>query len=293
MVRIDNLSKRFSGKPALHPLDLEIKRGEIFGLLGHNGAGKSTTMGLMLGLLHPDTGEVFIGGHSVQKARRLAIQRVGAIFETPAFYGYLSGLRNLEMITAFTHPPERRAIEEVLELVGLRERIHDPVQSYSHGMRTRLALAQALLPEPEFILLDEPSDGLDPEGMHEMRQLILRLREEKGLTVMLSSHLLSEVEQICDRVAILRQGRMVFSGDWKSVKPTGRRFRLVADDWPRAMTLLEPHGVKTDSESFVIFPETCDPSGALEVLVRGGVRISEFSPCGMTLEEFYLERVCE
>ena len=293
MVRIENLSKSFCGKPALHRLDLEIARGEIFGLLGHNGAGKSTTMGLMLGLLHPDTGEVFIGGHSVQKARPLAIARVGAIFETPAFYGYLSGLRNLEIITAFTQLPEKRAMEEVLELVGLRERIHDPVHSYSHGMRTRLALAQALLPDPEFILLDEPSDGLDPEGMHEMRQLILRLREERGLTVMLSSHLLSEVEQICSRVAILRQGRMVFAGDWKSVSPAGRRFRLTVDDWSRAVALLVPHGAKTDGEPFMVLPETCDPSGALEVLVRAGVRVREFSPSGMTLEEFYLERACE
>lgn len=225
MFSIDGISKSFRGRTALHPLSLEIRPGEIFGLLGHNGAGKSTTFGISLGHVRPDTGEVRVAGTSVQKNRSKALRRVGAIFESPAFYDYLSGWRNLEMLVSLTLKPDLRRMREVVELVGLGARIKDPVRVYSHGMRQRLALAQALLPNPEFIILDEPSEGLDPQGIQEMRNLILRLRDEHGLTVLLSSHLLSEVEQICTRIAILNQGK------WSSTVPGKMLLPYPKKDW--------------------------------------------------------------
>ena len=226
MLRLDHLSKSFRGKPALESLTLDVAQGEVFGLLGHNGAGKSTTFGLILGQLRPTAGEAFVRGVSVQRERERALQRVGAIFETPAFYDYLSGWRNLNILTALSGRVERREMEETVRFVGLEKRIHDPVRVYSHGMRQRLALAQALLPWPELILLDEPSEGLDPEGIHELRELILRINRERGVTVVLSSHLLAEVEQTCGRVAILNRGRLVFQGHWRELRKRPARYRL-------------------------------------------------------------------
>jgi ABC-2 type transport system ATP-binding protein len=160
----------------------------------------------------------------VQRERSRALSRVGAIFETPGFYDYLSGWRNLEIFTSYSAAVPRRELEEAVDIVGLSARIHDPVRVYSHGMRQRLALAQALCPAPELILLDEPTEGLDPEGIAEMREMIQRLNRERGLTVLLSSHLLSEVEQLCDRVAILNQGRKVFEGRWLELAGNVARF---------------------------------------------------------------------
>ncbi|MES2570724.1 MAG: ABC transporter ATP-binding protein, partial [Verrucomicrobiota bacterium] len=238
MIRLEGLTKSFAGKCALHPLSLEIQPGEIFGLLGHNGAGKSTTFGLILGQLHPSGGEAFIRGISVRRERLRALRGVGAIFETPAFYDYLSGWDNLRIFTAYSAKLGEAELRETVEFVGLGRRIHDPVRVYSHGMRQRLALAQALLPRPDLVLLDEPAEGLDPEGIREMRELILRLNRERGMTVVLSSHLLSEVEQMCERVAILNQGRLLFHGPWSGLRSQDHAFDLELDDWQTASPVI-------------------------------------------------------
>ncbi len=238
MIRLDRLSKTFGSRPALHELSLEIPKGQIFGLLGHNGAGKSTTFGMILGQVHPTSGAGFIRDISVQDHRLRALQGVGAIFETPAFYDYLSGWTNLRIFTAYTRRLPDAELLETVRFVGLEARIHDPVRVYSHGMRQRLALAQALLPRPDLVLLDEPAEGLDPEGIHEMRHLILRLNREHGMTVLLSSHLLAEVEQVCDRIAVLNQGRMIFHGKWTDLMGGALRFRLDLDPWDKAASLI-------------------------------------------------------
>ncbi len=291
MLRIDGITKTFKGRVALHPLSLEVARGEIFGLLGHNGAGKSTTFGMTLGQVRPDAGEVWIDGISVQRDRSRALARVGAIFETPSFYDYLSGWENLRMLVAYTTAVSEARTREVVDLVGMTERIGDKVRVYSHGMRQRLALAQALLPEPEFILLDEPSEGLDPEGIEEMRRLILRLRDERGLTVMLSSHLLSEVELLCDRVAILNQGRLVFCGKWKESAEAQRRVRFDVDKWAVAGALLETAGGVLEPDGVVILPETVEVADLVWEMVRAGVRVSGVQPVRLSLEDFYLGRL--
>src|SRR5208283_4555766 len=178
----------------------------------------STAIGMMLGQVWPTSGEVKVCGHDVTANRSAALKQVGAIFETPVFYDYLSGSRNLEILSTYTAPTSKARIQEVIEWVGLTGREQSKVRTYSHGMRTRLALAQALLPKPELLILDEPGDGLDPEGIHEMRQTILRLQGELGLTILLSSHLLNEVEQLCTRFAVLQQGRKVFEGTVAEVR---------------------------------------------------------------------------
>jgi len=288
MVRLEGLKKSFRGRSALEGLSLEIQRQEIFGLLGHNGAGKSTTFGCMLGHLRPDAGEAFIAGQSVQKERALALSRVGAIFETPSFYEYMSGWQNLRFFVSLSGIESDERLREVVRLVRLEERIHDPVRAYSHGMRQRLALAQALLPNPEFILLDEPTEGLDPEGIHEMRDMIRRLRDEHGLTVMLSSHLLSEVEQLCDRVAILHRGKLVFCGDWKSTEP---RWVLDVDHWPKASAVLTAAGATLHANNQISIRPGDDIADAVAALVTTGIKVRGVTPVKATLEDFYLERI--
>jgi ABC-2 type transport system ATP-binding protein len=288
MIRLDRLAKSFKGKPALHSLSLEVDRGEVFGLLGHNGAGKSTTFGILLGQVYPDAGEAFIAGVSVQRERSRALARVGAIFEAPAFYDYLSGLRNLEILTAYSARVPRGEIERAVETVGLSKRIGDPVRTYSQGMRQRLALAQALLPEPELVLLDEPTEGLDPEGIHEIRTLIQRLNREHGLTVLLSSHLLAEVEQMCSRVAILNGGRLVFQGRWTELAGGGAQYRIEVDDWERAGAVAQTFGAVVGTERRVQVPDGKDVADLVAGLVGAGVKVRALEPVRPSLESLYL-----
>ncbi|HEY1788779.1 MAG TPA: ABC transporter ATP-binding protein, partial [Verrucomicrobiae bacterium] len=238
MISLVDAHKKFGDRVALHGLTLEVRRGEIFGLLGHNGAGKSTAIGMMLGQVWPTSGIVTVCGHDVTTHRALALRKVGAIFEAPAFYDYLSGWKNLEILSQYSAPTPVERIAEVVDWVGLTGRENSRVRTYSHGMRARLAIAQALLPQPELLIFDEPGSGLDPEGIAEMRQTILRLHREMGLTILLSSHLLSEVEQLCSRIAVLNQGRKVFDGRIADAKAAPGRLMLKTPDFAKAVALL-------------------------------------------------------
>ena len=289
MIRLERLSKSFGRKAALRDLNLDVPRGEIFGLLGQNGAGKSTAFGLLLGQIHPDRGEAFIRGVSVQRNRRRALQGVGAIYESPGFYDYLSGWTNLKLFARCSGRISRREIADIAELVGLSNRIGDRVATYSHGMRQRLALAQALLPRPELILLDEPMDGLDPRGMHEMRELIHRLNREYGITVLLASHLLGEVEQLCRRVAILNEGRLVFQGEWGDKEPL--RFRIRTDDWNKAEPIVSHLGAQVVEPELLTLMPPLDGASVVAALVLGGVRVHAAEPVRRSLESFYLDHV--
>src|SRR5712691_4976815 len=212
VLQTEKLTKKYRRRLVVDGLSLKVERGDIFGFLGQNGAGKSTTIRMLLGLVRPTSGSVRLLGCDMSRQPLRALARVGAIIETPAFYENFSGWQNLRMFAALSGGAKRERIEAVLETVGLRERARGPVRVYSHGMRQRLGIAQALLPDPEFLILDEPTDGLDPQGLCEIRVLIRRLRDELGLTVLLSSHLLYEVEQICDRVAIIDEGQLLYHG---------------------------------------------------------------------------------
>jgi len=290
MIRLHNVAKAFKGKPALHGLDLDVPRGEIFGLLGHNGAGKSTALGIMLGQVHPDRGEALIGGVSVQQERARALEKTGAIFEQPRFYDYLSGWKNLEIFSSFSAEVPRAQVEEAVEIVALGARIHDKVATYSQGMRQRLGVAQALLPPPDLILLDEPTNGLDPEGIHEMRELIKRLNRERGITVLFCSHLLSEVEQLCDRVAILNRGRKIFDGRWSELTTDKQRVRFEVDEWERAAAVLaEIPGVAFGGRAEVLLNDGAAVPDLVKRLVEAGIRIHAVEPARRNLEQVYLE----
>jgi len=270
-----------------------VSPGEIFGLLGHNGAGKSTAIGMMLGQVWPTAGEVKVCGHDVQSDRRNALMQVGAIFETPVFYDYLSGARNLEILSTYTAPTSAARIREVIEWVGLTGREQSKVRTYSHGMRSRLALAQALLPKPELLILDEPSDGLDPEGIHEMRQTILRLRRELGLTILLSSHLLNEVEQICTRIAVLQNGKKVFEGSVSDVKAARGKVALKTSGFANATRLLRDRGLitGTSEEKFITLADGRSTTEITQALVAAGFAVEGIWQSEQTVEDFYLNLI--
>jgi ABC-2 type transport system ATP-binding protein len=207
-LRTSGLTKRYGERLAVDHLDLEVRRGEVFGFLGPNGAGKTTTIRMALGLIRPTDGAVQILGHDLATNRAEILPRVGALVEQPALYSYMSGRDNLRAIgLTLGGVPERR-LDEVLELVALTGRDKDRVRTYSLGMKQRLGVAMALLNDPDLLVLDEPANGLDPAGIVEMRDLMRRLASQ-GKTIFISSHVLTEVRQICDRVAILNNGKLV------------------------------------------------------------------------------------
>jgi ABC-2 type transport system ATP-binding protein len=290
MISLVDVKKKFGERVALHGLSLEVRRGEIFGLLGHNGAGKSTAIGMMLGQVWPSGGVVTICGHDVTTHRALALRSVGAIFEAPAFYDYLSGRRNLEILSQYSAPTPAKRIEEVVEWVGLAGRIDSKVRTYSHGMRARLAIAQALLPAPELLIFDEPGSGLDPEGITEMRHTIQRLHQEMGLTILLSSHLLSEVEQLCSRIAILNQGRKVFDGRVAEAKTVTGRLMLKTPDFAKAVALLMEGGIIADSSDgrLITLKEGRTAAEAVKALVTANIPVEGIWPKEQTLEDFYM-----
>jgi ABC-2 type transport system ATP-binding protein len=290
MIELANVHKRFGQRMAVDDLTLRVPAGEIYGLLGHNGAGKSTSIGMMLGQVWPTRGDVKVCGFDVSTHRRKALAKVGAIFESPAFYDYLSGFKNLEILSSYTARTPRMRIEEVIEWVGLKGREDSKVRTYSHGMRARLALAQALLPDPELLILDEPSDGLDPEGIHEMRHTILRLHRELKLTILLSSHFLSEVEQICTRIAVLNQGRMVFEGTLAETKRGEQWARIKVGDFAKAVTELRHAGLiaeDKDGQLIALAPKVATDQ-VVRLLVEKGISVFEIAPAEETLETFYL-----
>jgi ABC-2 type transport system ATP-binding protein len=213
IVEVKGLTKNFKDVLAVDSLSLNVYKGDVFGFLGPNGAGKSTAIRMLLTLIRPNSGTIKLFGKSLMEERRHILKDVGAIVEKPDFYNYLSAYKNLEILTRISGRevlPNR--ITEILEIVGLNERRESKVKTYSHGMKQRLGIAQALLHDPDLIILDEPTTGLDPQGMKEIRDLISHLRDEKKKTIFLSSHILSEVEQVANRMIIINKGRTVVEG---------------------------------------------------------------------------------
>jgi len=290
MIQLRNVTKRFGNNLAVDDLSLSVPAGEIFGLLGHNGAGKSTAIGMMLGQVWPTAGQVLLRGRDVTQDRRAALQAVGAIFEAPVFYNELSAWRNLDILSSYTARTPSNRIAEVIEWVGLKGRERDTVKTYSHGMRARLALAQALLPQPELLILDEPGDGLDPEGIHEMRQTILRLRKELGLTILLSSHLLAEVEQVCTQIAVLNHGRKLFQGALSEARQAQNWVRLRTDNFAAsAAALRDAHLILDDrDDNFILPAPSIETDKIVHCLVSAGHRVFEIAREEQTLEHFYL-----
>ncbi len=290
LLELRNLTKRWrGGRLALDDVSFEVRQGEILGLLGHNGAGKSTALGITLGMVRPDAGEVRIGGHSVQENRAQALSQVGAIYEAAHFYDYLTGWQNLQVLCSLSGWWDEVEAKRVLKLVNLGDRAHHKARTYSHGMRQRLALAQALLPMPKCLLLDEPTDGLDPEGIREFREFVMKLRSDFGMTILLNSHLLVEVEQMCDRCVILKQGRKLYEGPVPSRENKLGTYVLQSRDPVKAHEAVKRAGATLDAAAGLVeLPPHVAGHDMLRQLVEAGVRVESWQPHKPTLEEFYL-----
>jgi ABC-2 type transport system ATP-binding protein len=293
VIQLQALRKLFGQRVAVDSLDLVVPQGVVFGLLGHNGAGKSTTIGMLLGQVWPTSGQLLVRGFDVIANRTDALAKVGAIFEAPVFYDYLSGWRNLEILASYSARTPTKRLRDVVAWVGLSGREHSLVRTYSHGMRARLALAQSLLPAPDLLILDEPTNGLDPEGIHEMRETIRRLHAEFGLTILLSSHLLSEVEQLCTRIAVLHQGTKVFDGSLAEATRGGNRVRLVTENFPEAAARLQNAALVTGSDEteFMTLATGSTTAIVAKQLVEWGFPVHAIAREESTLEQFYLSLV--
>jgi ABC-2 type transport system ATP-binding protein len=219
----EHLGKRYGERQAVIDVSFRIRPGEVFGFLGPNGAGKTTTIRMLVGLVRPSAGRVVVAGHDLARAREAALRAMGCIVESPDFYDYLTGRENLACFARMIDRAAEERIDELAELLRVRPRLEDRVSTYSLGMRQRLGIAQALLGAPALLVLDEPANGLDPAGMRELRALLRRLADERGLAVFVSSHLLGEVEKVCDRIAIVHRGRALAEGSLRELTDGGRR----------------------------------------------------------------------
>ena len=294
ILRTINLGKRYKNRWAVDDVNLEIHRGDVFGFLGPNGAGKSTTIRMILSLIAPTTGSVELFGHLLSTDRERALAKVAGIVEKPDFYLYLTAFRNMQIAGSLTlgKTPDDKKILSSLELVGLADRALDRVKTFSHGMKQRLGIAQALLCDPELIVLDEPTNGLDPQGMKEVRELVARLAKEQGMTVFLSSHLLNEVEQVATRMAIINKGKLVVQGSVEGLLHSGAN-RIVVNVEPKrkAMALLRRlKFVESPANDNSGISANVDPKMVPEMvsqLVKAKCKVFSVSP-QRSLEEYFL-----
>jgi len=294
IIEISSLSKRFKEVLAVNDLSFAVKRGDVFGFLGPNGAGKSTTIRMILSLITPTSGSIKIFGKSLIENRKEILANVGAIVEKPDFYQYLPAIKNLEILAKISGKEVHQSrIYELLELVGLKDRAKSKVKTYSHGMKQRLGIAQTLLHDPELIVLDEPTTGLDPQGMKEIRDLIIRLSKDENKTIFLSSHILSEIELVANRMIIINKGSKVVEGEVndllnsKSLKVT-----VEVENIESAKRILDNtkwyNLIENFSENkFSIKLENKDIAELNKYLVENGVMVNALIPV-RSLEDYFL-----
>lgn len=289
VVRMRDVTKRIGSKTLIDRLTLDIPRGQVYGFLGPNGAGKTTTIRMMVGLMSISEGDILIEGASIRDRFEEAISHVGAIVENPEMYKFLTGYQNLLHYARMSPGVTKERIWEAVERVGMQNRIHDKVKTYSLGMRQRLGVAQAILHRPKLLVLDEPTNGLDPQGIRELRDYLRALAREEGTTVFVSSHLLSEMELMCDTVAVIQQGRLV---DVKSLHPEaaeGRALETAFDvsDPQRAAALIE--GGHLEGGRLIV---SADRKAVAEInakLVMAGIDVYAIQAVTRSLEDQFLE----
>jgi ABC-2 type transport system ATP-binding protein len=294
-IRIENLHKHFGRREkkrvqAVKNLNLEIAAGQVYGFLGPNGAGKTTTIRMLLDLIRPNQGDVYLFGKHVRREREV-LQRVGSLVEGASFYDFLTGRRNLEVfaLTSNLDLPDSR-FDEVLELVDMKERSARRVKGYSTGMKQRLGIAAAMLTNPDLVILDEPANGLDPHGIAEIRALTRRLADEFGKTVFLSSHQLGEVEQICDRVAIINQGELIREGIPSDLVSTKAQFRIRATPPEQALAVINGQWTSALQSDDTLLADVRyeDLPVLIEKLVKNNIKVYEVSPQRQSLEDYFL-----
>lgn len=288
----DSLTKTYGKKSVVDHLDLKVPQGSIYGFLGPNGAGKSTTMKMLLGLAKPSDGKIDILGKEVTKQNRLAIlNATGSLIESPSYYGHLSGRENLQIICTLKHVPEQE-IDRVLHIVRMENQQHKKVRQYSLGMKQRLGLAAALIGSPQILLLDEPTNGLDPSGIQEMRELICTLPTQYGITVLISSHLLSEIDQMATHVGIIDKGQLIFQDPLSSLHEHSRsRLILHTSDDRSSFELLKRSGFAADWKNEQLSLMQSDDTSvikAIRTLVLADIGILRLSEQQMSLEDIFL-----
>jgi ABC-2 type transport system ATP-binding protein len=291
-----DLTKRYRARTVVDRVSIAVEKGDVYGFLGPNGAGKSTTLRMMLGLVSPSGGRIELFGQPWGDRRALA--RVGAIVESPSLYPYLSGRDNLRMLADLSGGAPASRLEEALARVDLRDRADDLVRIYSHGMKQRLAIAAALLPRPELIILDEPTNGLDPMGIRDMRSLVRSLAADDGITILLSSHLLAEVEQVCNRATIIARGSRIWEGEVAGLLAGRRRIRLRARPLERAQAIAQALGVEVREADPGVLHVARDgasgevtPAALVARLAAAGVEVDEVVAEAPTLEEMFMSLV--
>lgn len=295
IIEIKSLTKDFKDLRAVNNLNLSVFKGDVFGFLGPNGAGKSTTIRMLLSLIKPTSGSINLFGKSLTADRIDILKRIGAIVEKPDFYGYLSAYKNLEILGKLSgRDITKNRIMEVLELVGLEKRFKSKVKTFSHGMKQRLGLAQSLLHDPELIILDEPTTGLDPQGMKEIRDLIIHLSREKGKTLFLSSHILYEVELVANRMIIINKGTTKVEGYVKDLLNAKKlKVSFEVDDEQKVKELIYQSGWKEKFESnskniFIFSLENEEIAQLNKYLVENSVSVSAVVPT-RSLEDYFLK----
>jgi ABC-2 type transport system ATP-binding protein len=294
IVKIQNVSKVIKGKKIIDSLSFEVNKGEVFGFLGPNGAGKTTTIRMIVGLIGMTSGDITICGHSIKNNFEKAISHVGAIVENPEMYKFMSGYQNLIHFARLSTGVTREKIDEVVKLVGLTDRIHDKVKTYSLGMRQRLGVAQSLLHDPKVLILDEPTNGLDPAGIREMRDHLRKLAKERDMAIIVSSHLLAEMEMMCDRIGIIQNGRLVdvqlvhdfIQGNERTyeldVKPVDQALAI-------AQSLYPTHFIAKNSNGITAPLLKEDIPLLINNLVHHNIEIYEIKEVSKTLEDRFLE----
>jgi ABC-2 type transport system ATP-binding protein len=293
VLRTAGLKKQYGRVTAVQDISIAVQQGDVFGFLGPNGSGKTTTVAMILGLIEPTAGNVELFGQTTKDGRYSALNKVGSIIESPAFYPFLSGRDNLKVVARLRNVPAAR-VGQVLDQVYLADRADRQYSAYSLGMKQRLAIGAALLNDPELLMLDEPTNGLDPEGMVEVRNLILHLAAQ-GKTIFLCSHLLAEVQQVCTRVTFINRGLIIKQGTTEDLLRTGNSNYMEVDDIPRAMELLRgmPFVTEVRAEGRGV-QFACEGNCAADVaaaMIGGGLRLNRLQPVETSLESIYLELV--
>jgi ABC-2 type transport system ATP-binding protein len=288
---VQNLRKTIGKKDIIKGITFNLKAGEVFGFLGPNGAGKTTTIRMLVGLIRPTEGRIEICGFNIQTHFYEAVQNMGCIVENPELYPYLTGWDNLLHFARMLDDVDEDRIKEVSKLVGLTERIHDKVKTYSLGMRQRLGIAQALLGRPKVLILDEPTNGLDPAGIREMRQFIRFLAEKEGLSVLVSSHLLSEIQLLCDRVAIISKGTIIRIDSVQNLLSNRERVSWRFQPFEKGKQLLSQLTDIDEKEDEIILTEFNEVKIAEwnKLLVEAGVMVTEMNRKLPVLEDLFLE----
>ncbi|MFC7319410.1 ABC transporter ATP-binding protein [Halobacillus campisalis] len=292
IIQTDGLVKSFKGTNVVDRVDLTIRKGEIYGFLGPNGAGKTTTIRMLLGLMKPSAGTISIFGKSLTSSKIEILRKVGSLVESPSYYDHLNGRENLEALRKVLQVPKSR-IDEVLAIVRLTKDAHRPVKEYSLGMKQRLGIASSLLGEPELLILDEPTNGLDPSGIQEIRELIKSLPEECGITIMISSHLLSEIEQMATQVGIISKGRLIYQDSIEKLQSKAQhRIRLRVGNGEIAKKKLLPHGHVAEAEEEYIYVEVHhddEIASVVSTLVKEKIPVYRIEEQRQSLEDIFLD----